>query len=101
MTGSPIAASTAIMPSYAGHLSPEELAAVVAELGRRALASGAPQSPTSAPVAVVEDPVCHMQVRAEASAPHVLHQGQDVYFCSQICKDAFARAPSRYPRQRK
>lgn len=45
---------------------------------------------------IVEDPVCHMQVRADSSTLHVRHQEQDVYFCSQMCKEAFLKEPSRY-----
>ncbi len=38
-----------------------------------------------------------MTVRAEPSAPHTTYQGKDVYFCSETCRDAFVKDPSKYP----
>ncbi len=91
-----------IMPSYAGRLSEQELAALLAELAERKMSPrDAPAPEAAAPVRIVEDPVCHMQVRAEPSTPHVRHQGQDIYFCAQMCKEAFEKEPARYPRKTK
>lgn len=84
-----------IMPSYRGALSDAELDALVAELRTRA-AMHAP-APAAPAVTVVIDPVCHMRVRTEPDAPHLTHEGTEVYFCAEACRDAFREDPRRYP----
>ena len=44
----------------------------------------------------VRDPVCGMSVDPAASAFRSGHDGNDVFFCSQKCRDAFGADPSRY-----
>lgn len=82
----------AIMPSYAGKVSEEELQLLLLELAQRKTSD----APESAKVAVVEDPVCHMQIRAEQNVPRTHYRGHDVYFCSELCKTAFEKVPARY-----
>jgi YHS domain-containing protein len=65
---------------------------LLSELAQRKTA----ETQDTAKVAVVEDPVCHMQVRAEQSMPHTHYRGHDVYFCSELCKTAFEKEPARY-----
>jgi YHS domain-containing protein len=66
--------------------------ALVAELGARTADAG----PGQANVAVVVDPVCRMKVRAVPEAPHITFQGKEVYFCSDTCREQFAKHPGRY-----
>lgn len=40
-------------------------------------------------------PVCEMAVDPDP-ALHTTHRGHDVYFCSESCQAAFAKAPDRY-----
>ena len=42
------------------------------------------------------DPVCGMQVETGLAPAHAMHQGHDVYFCSDHCHDRFAADPERY-----
>lgn len=81
-----------LMPSYRHYLNDAQVEALVAELGARTADAG----PGQANVAVVVDPVCRMKVRAVPEAPHMTFQGKEVYFCSDTCRDAFAKHPSRY-----
>lgn len=41
------------------------------------------------------DPVCRMHVSAGDAAGHVCHGGEDVYFCSFECMQAFSVAPDK------
>ena len=43
-----------------------------------------------APVFAV-DPICGMTVAAEATTPHLEHEGETVYFCCDGCKEKFER----------
>ncbi|MBI4017648.1 MAG: YHS domain-containing protein [Candidatus Aenigmarchaeota archaeon] len=42
-----------------------------------------------------KDVVCGMEVETKG-APKVRKPGQTYYFCSQTCKDAFARSPTQF-----
>ena len=81
-----------LMPSYRHYLNDAQVEAVVAELGTRTADAG----PGQANVAVVVDPVCGMKVRAIPEEPHTTFQGKEIYFCSDTCRDAFAKNPARY-----
>jgi len=81
-----------LMPSYRHYLSNAQVDALVAELNTRTADAG----PAETNVAVVVDPVCGMKVRAVPESPHATFQGKDVYFCSETCRDEFAKHPSRY-----
>lgn len=83
-----------LMPSYREALTDAEVDGLVQELGERT--SAAARVSPAAEVALVTDPVCHMRVRAEPSAPHTSHAGHEVYFCSEMCRDAFVAAPGRF-----
>lgn len=112
-----VAGYSAIMPSYAG-LEAATVEALVAELrgpsdagavvpAYKATAQGssrskdageaasAPRDAGATEVALVEDPVCHMTVRASAESVHVHHQGHDVYFCSEMCRDSFLASAAK------
>jgi protein SCO1/2 len=89
-----VAGYAPLMPSYRHPLSDSELDTLIAELDARTSADA--EAPI-ANVPVVVDPVCRMKVRAVPEAPHVTHEGKDIYFCSETCRDAFARHPSSYP----
>lgn len=43
-----------------------------------------------------KDPVCGMSVMADATSPHVSHNGTDYYFCSAACKEKFLTSPERF-----
>jgi len=77
------------MPSYAGHLSNEELEGLVKYIA----AMPAPSAP-SPDVTLSVDPVCHMKVRVTDNA---LHVGEH-YFCSAWCKSRFEENPDAYGR---
>src|SRR4051812_1519985 len=42
------------------------------------------------------DPVCGMAVTPEGAAAHVVHGGQDFYFCSKGCAAKFQQDSARY-----
>src|SRR5438874_8140805 len=42
------------------------------------------------------DPVCGMTVVPERAAAHVVHDGQDFYFCSKGCAAKFQQDPAKY-----
>ena len=44
----------------------------------------------------VIDPVCKMTVDPDSAAARAVHGGQDFFFCSQGCADAFASDPEAY-----
>jgi YHS domain-containing protein len=83
-----------LMPSYHHYLSSSQLDAFVAELDAR---TSADAGAAEANVAVVVDPVCGMKIRAVLGTPYLTVQGKDAYFCSDTCRDEFAKHPSRYP----
>jgi protein SCO1/2 len=62
-----------------------------------AMVPGSPISnAAAAPTALVTDPVCKMQVRADTAAPHSAYRGKAYYFCSDTCKHRFDGDPSHY-----
>lgn len=81
-----------MMPSYAGHVSAEELDALV----RYVIALPPPAAP-SPDVQVAIDPVCHMKVRVTPNALRVQPDGGEAqYFCSEWCKARFSENPDAY-----
>ncbi len=80
------------MPSYRHYLNKAQVDALVTELDARVSADASAQ----ATVAVVTDPVCQMKVRVLPEAPHFSFEGKDFYFCSDTCRDEFAKHPNRY-----
>lgn len=80
-----------LMPSYRKELSDAELDGLIGELLQRR------NSIPIVEVKVVTDPVCNMRVRTEPEAPHATHDGHEVYFCSEMCRDQYLAEPSRYP----
>lgn len=42
------------------------------------------------------DPVCGMRVEPARAAAHLVHDGQDVYFCSVGCSKRFAANPAQF-----
>lgn len=79
------------MPSYRAELSDAQIESVLDELVARR--TGAPPAKN---VELVTDPVCHLRVRAEPTGPHATHEGRELFFCSEQCRDAFVAAPARY-----
>ena len=45
------------------------------------------------------DPVCGMQVDEKNAPTKSEHNGQQVYFCSEGCKQKFDRNPEQYTRK--
>ena len=89
-----VAGYAPLMPSYRHPLSKQDVDRLVAELeARTSPDAGAPANSA----ALVDDPVCHMKVRAVADAPHATYGGKAVYFCSDTCKETFEKHPERYP----
>jgi uncharacterized membrane protein YraQ (UPF0718 family)/YHS domain-containing protein len=43
------------------------------------------------------DPVCKMQVEIAHAPGHAVHEGVDVYFCSEHCQERFSADPTRFP----
>jgi len=80
-----------MMPSYAGHVTMEELDELVKFIATL------PPSITSPEVKVAIDPVCHMKVRVTENALRVLRDGgEPVHFCSAWCKARFTENPDAY-----
>ena len=42
------------------------------------------------------DPVCKMEVDPQNPPFKILYQGETYYFCAQVCKHLFERAPEKY-----
>lgn len=82
-----------LMPSYRDELSDAAVERLVDDL----LARRADVATSSEVAQVVLDPVCHMRVRAEATAPNAAYDGRTIYFCSEACRDAFVASPAQYP----
>lgn len=83
-----------MMPSYAGHLSMEELDGLV----KYVIALPAPTAP-SPDVEVAIDPVCHMKVRVTPNALSVqLDGGETLHFCSEWCRARYVENPDAYRR---
>lgn len=89
-----VAGYPATMPTYAGALSDAQLAALVQQLDHLHQGGGAPQR--AAPAMVVQDPVCHMTIRASAETLRTTYGGRELYFCSQRCRDAFLADPGKF-----
>ncbi|MFO0597842.1 MAG: SCO family protein [Myxococcaceae bacterium] len=81
------------MPSYASLMTPGELDALVEYVG----ALPGPAAP-SAEVAVVIDPVCHMQVRLTPNALTLSTDAGVVAFCSAWCREHYEAHPDAYRR---
>jgi xanthine dehydrogenase accessory factor len=85
-----------------GARTPQEIAiSILAELVARHHARPAPVTPEaelviSAPseVRVANDPVCGMRVAITAATPQLRADGESVYFCSEGCRDRYARGHS-------
>lgn len=45
---------------------------------------------------IFKDPVCGMDVTAEAAAGKSEYKGQTYYFCSPGCKKSFDKEPEKY-----
>ncbi len=76
-----------LMPSYRQELTDAQVGALV-----KYLSALEPTEPAeAAAAALVLDPICKMKVRAASSTPHVEHDGQTVYFCSETCRERFTR----------
>ncbi|MEU8247723.1 XdhC family protein [Nonomuraea sp. NPDC048916] len=56
--------------------------------------AGAPAGAAGAPVLAV-DPVCGMSVAVSTGTPHLVVDGEDVWFCGTGCRDHFAQAAGR------
>lgn len=80
------------MPSYAGHLTGEELEGLV----KYVAALPAPAAPAP-DVTLAVDPVCHMKVRVTPDALKLERDGgPPEYFCSAWCRARFAENPDAY-----
>ena len=42
------------------------------------------------------DPVCKMEVDPQNPPFKILHKGKSYYFCAEVCKRLFERAPENY-----
>jgi len=88
------------MPGYRGQLSDSQLTALVQYLqGWKAL-QGANPAVTAAGEGAAVDPVCGMSIHTGPDTPHVTHDGQTVYFCSDHCRDRFVQNPAAFARKR-
>jgi protein SCO1/2 len=83
-----------LMPSYRTELTDDQVDTLIAELDARTAPTIA--AVPNAEVQLVTDPVCHMKVRTERGAPHVTHEGKEVYFCSETCRTSFLKNPGQY-----
>ena len=80
-----------MMPSYAGHVTPEELNELVKFIATL------PPPTTNPDVAMAIDPVCHMKVRLTDKAFTVQRNGgEPSYFCSAWCRSRFLENPDAY-----
>jgi cytochrome oxidase Cu insertion factor (SCO1/SenC/PrrC family)/YHS domain-containing protein len=89
-----VAGYSRLMPSYRTELTDDQVDTLIAELDARKAPTIAAVPNTE--VKVVTDPVCHMKVRTERDAPHVTHEGKEVYFCSETCRTSFLKNPTQY-----
>jgi protein SCO1/2 len=81
----------ATMPSYAGQLSPVELASLVDYLKTLG-----PEPAASKPRTVAVDPVCKMELSVGPDTLTVEHGSERYHFCSEACRDKFKRDPAKY-----
>ena len=93
-----VAGYLSLMPSYAGHLDPEQLDDLLAYVkSQHSMAGMNGMAATDAgTTALVIDPVCHMQVRAIEETIHADYKGRTYYFCCQMCRDNFVADPDCY-----
>jgi YHS domain-containing protein len=85
------------MPGYRGQLSDAEVGALVQYIQGLKAPEGATATPVASQGAAV-DPVCGMSIHAGPDTPHVTHDGQTVYFCSEHCRDRFVANPGAFKR---
>jgi protein SCO1/2 len=82
-----------LMPAYGAHLQAAQLSALVSyleEWNAPAAKDGATKTAgAQEPARIVEDPVCHMEVRVTPDTPHFEHGGQVHYFCSESCEEKY------------
>lgn len=82
-----------LMPAYGSHLQEMQLSALVQYLHewKAPAGQGGATQPAAAqePARIVEDPVCHMEVRVTPDTPHFEHDGQVHYFCSESCEKKY------------
>jgi protein SCO1/2 len=81
-----------LMPAYGARLQPEQLSALVHYLHEWKAPAAPGSTKTVAaqePARIVEDPVCHMDVRVTPETPHFEHAGQVHYFCSESCEEKY------------
>ena len=90
-----VAGYPGVMPSYAGVLSDADIDELIEQL-----LSTTDAAPPATPATLAMDPVCGMKVRITPDAHHARHDGEDLYFCAEACKDAFLAAPAQYERHR-
>jgi len=88
-----------LMPAYGAHLQAVQLSALVNylhELKAPAAKDGLTKlAGAQEPARIVEDPVCHMDVRVTAETPHFEHAGQMHYFCSEGCEEKYRASVAR------
>ena len=91
-----VAGYTSLMPSYAGHLSPEQLSALLAYL--EFLPAETAPTQAASETSSDTDPVCHMPVvvLANDETLHFNYRGMTYHFCSPQCLDAFRQHPGKY-----
>ena len=90
-TAKVVAGFPASMPSYEGQLTEEQLDLLVGYIKTLASAKPAPPARTLA-----VDPVCKMEISADAETRQVQHGGKTYYFCSDACRDRFRRGPAQF-----
>ncbi|HEY0007835.1 MAG TPA: SCO family protein [Tepidisphaeraceae bacterium] len=79
------------MPAYAGHLTPEQVTALVSYIA----STQAPES-AAAEREMHVDPVCEMDVSADAETPKAMHEGKTYYFCADVCRKRFEKDPVKF-----
>jgi len=90
-----VAGYLSTMPSYKDHLTAAQVDALVAWL----TSLGKVPKPVTDARTVAVDPVCHMKLSAGPETPHETFEGNGYSFCSDTCRQAFLRDPSRYARK--
>jgi protein SCO1 len=90
-----VAGYSSLMPSYRDHLSAGQVADLVAYV--RSMPSTGPAGAPE-PVAQAEkvDPVCGMHVHVVGTTPQARYKDRTYYFCSEVCRDRFLKAPDRF-----
>ena len=88
------------MPSYRGHLSDAQVSTLVQYLQGWKAPAGAPATSPATSLGAAVDPVCGMSIHAGPDTPHLTHDGQTVYFCSEHCRDRFTANPGAFAKAR-